>query len=430
MKILIVGGGGREHALAWKCAQPPYIKKVFCAPGNAGTALEQKVVNVPIEAENIIELAAFAEAENIDLTIVGPEGPLVMGIVDTFRVRGLLCFGPTKSAAILEGSKVFTKEFLSRHDIPTASYASFDDLDRALMHLKKVNFPVVVKADGLAAGKGVFISACLEEAERAVTEILRGGRFGAAGKEIVIEEFLQGEELSYICMTDGYSCIPFASSQDHKARDDADKGPNTGGMGAYSPAPILDSYLEDIIIKDIIKPTLSGLRQEGRRYEGFLYAGLMIDTSGNPKVLEFNCRFGDPETQPIIMRLKTDLVAACERVMKKDVAGLTLEFDERVALGVVLAAKGYPGKYKTGMPLNGLRTNIENPHVKIFHAGTELVNGECVSKGGRVACSVGMGKNVKEAQDRAYHGISRLSGEHFFFRSDIGYRAINREEDR
>ena len=303
MKILIVGGGGREHALAWKCAEPPYVDKVFCAPGNAGTAREDKVINVAISPEDLEGLASFAEEENIALTIVGPEAPLVSGIVNAFNARGLKCFGPTKEASVLEGSKVFTKDFLHRHRIPTGKYKSFSDISKAVNYIKDCEFPLVIKADGLASGKGVFITSDLVEAERVVRTILSGNKFGEAGSQIVIEEFLDGEEVSYICMTDGYHCVPFASSQDHKARDDGDSGPNTGGMGAYSPAPLLDSELEHRVLDEIIYPTLSGLREEGRLYKGFLYAGLMINSKRQPKVLEFNCRFGDREAQPTLFRL-------------------------------------------------------------------------------------------------------------------------------
>ena len=429
MKILIVGGGGREHALAWKCSEPSYVDKVFCAPGNAGTLLESKVENISIEPDNLEGLAEFAERQKIDLTVVGPEAALVAGIVDRFKNRNLKCFGPTKSAAILEGSKVFAKEFLIRHGIPTARYESFDEIERALEYLRKVKFPIVIKADGLASGKGVFISARMSEAKEIVESILSKNQFGIAGNQIVIEEFLEGEELSYICMTDGCHCVPFASSQDHKARDDGDKGPNTGGMGAYSPAPILDKTLEKKIQEDIIRPTLSGLRKEGKPYTGFLYAGLMIGSDGAPKVLEFNCRLGDPETQPILSRLKTDLVAACLQVLKGKAENLELEFDEKTSVGVVLAAKGYPGLYKTGMRISGLTEASEKQSLKIFHAGTRDVDGNVVSNGGRVLCVVGMGDDIEKAQTASYDGISLIKDENFFCRSDIGYRAIRRKQE-
>ena len=426
MKILIVGGGGREHALAWKCAEPPYVDKVFCAPGNAGTAREDKVINVAIASEDIESLASFAEEENIGLTIVGPEAPLVSGIVNTFNARRLKCFGPTKEASVLEGSKVFTKGFLHRYGIPTGKYRSFTDIPEALNYIKESEFPVVIKADGLASGKGVFITSNLVEAEGVVRTILSGNKFGEAGSQIVIEEFLDGEEVSYICMTDGYHCVPFASSQDHKARDDGDSGPNTGGMGAYSPAPLLDSDLEHRVLEEIIYPTLSGLREEGKLYKGFLYAGLMINAKKQPKVLEFNCRFGDPEAQPTLFRLKTDLVDACLRTLEGRTEELQLEFDPKTALGVVLAASGYPESYQTVWSVKVAEKASSLKDLKIFHAGTALSGDAVVSTGGRVLCVVGRGDNVREAQKVSYKGVDLVESSNLFYRTDIGYRAIAR----
>ena len=426
MKILIVGGGGREHALAWKCAEPPYVDKVFCAPGNAGTAREDKVINVAISPEDLERLASFAEEENIALTIVGPEAPLVSGIVNVFNARGLKCFGPTKEASVLEGSKVFTKDFLHRHGIPTGRYKSFSDISGALNYIKDCEFPLVIKADGLASGKGVFITSDLVEAEGVVRTILSGNKFGEAGSQIVIEEFLDGEEVSYICMTDGYRCVPFASSQDHKARDDGDSGPNTGGMGAYSPAPLLNSDLEHRVLEEIIYPTLSGLREEGKLYKGFLYAGLMINSKKQPKVLEFNCRFGDPEAQPTLFRLKTDLVDACLKTLEGDIGELQLEFDSKTALGVVLAANGYPESYQTGWSVKVAEKASGLKDLKIFHAGTALSGDAVVSTGGRVLCVVGRGDNVREAQKMSYKGVDLVESSNLFYRTDIGYRAIER----
>ncbi len=426
MKILIVGGGGREHALAWKCAEPLYVEKVFCAPGNAGTAKEDKVINVAIPSEDLQSLASFAEEENIGLTIVGPEAPLVSGISNTFNARGLKCFGPTKEASVLEGSKVFTKDFLHRHGIPTGRYKSFTDISEALKYIKESEFPLVIKADGLASGKGVFITSNLAEAEGVVRTMIAGNKFGEAGSQIVIEEFLEGEEVSYICMTDGYHCVPFASSQDHKARDDGDLGPNTGGMGAYSPAPLLDSELEHRVLEEIIYPTLSGLREEGRLYKGFLYAGLMIDAKKQPKVLEFNCRFGDPEAQPTLFRLKTDLVDACLKTLEGRAGELQLEFDPKTALGVVLAAKGYPESYQRGWSVKGVEKASGLKDLKIFHAGTALSGSDVVSTGGRVLCVVGLGDNVREAQSVSYQGVGLVESSNLFYRSDIGHRAIAR----
>ena len=426
MQVLIIGGGGREHALAWKVAQSPQVKQVYCAPGNAGTAKEKKVENVPIEPDDINALVAFARETEIDLSIVGPEAPLVAGVVDVFRLAGLRCFGPGREAAELEGSKAYMKDFLKRHRIPTAEFETFADLVKASAYIKSRPTPIVIKADGLAAGKGVVIATSEREALETAQLMLSGEAFGDAGRRIVVEEFLAGEETSFIVMTDGENIIPFASSQDHKARDDGDKGPNTGGMGAYSPAPIVDPDMHGRIIEEVIKPTLAGMAADRRRYQGFLYAGLMIAPDGTPKVLEFNCRFGDPETQPIMMRLRSELAEACVALLDGNGAQVQLEWDERVALGVVIASGGYPASYAKGNPIEGLdQSDSEDSYV--FHAGTTLRDGDVVNSGGRVLCVVGLGDSVREAQQTAYRRVKEISFEGSFSRSDIGYRAIARE---
>lgn len=425
LNVLIIGGGGREHALAWKCAQSPMVKSVYCAPGNGGTAREAKVSNVAIEAEDIDALVAFARETDIGLSIVGPEAPLVAGIVDAFEAAGLKCFGPNRAAAVLEASKAYTKAFLARHNIPTAGYAVFEDLDAALSHIDEREAPMVVKADGLAAGKGVIVAENHETARRAAMDMLQAHAFGAAGARVVIEDFLEGEEASFICMSDGETIIPFASSQDHKARDDGDQGPNTGGMGAYSPAPIIDRTMASRITETVIKPTLEGMRTDGRPYKGFLYAGLMIGRDGVPRVLEYNCRFGDPETQPIMMRLETDLVAACLDVLEGRAADVQLRWDRRAALGVVLAAGGYPGSYDKGAVIEGL--DEAQPDTYVFHAGTQLDGGRCVTSGGRVICVVGLGETVSAAHDAAYARADHIHFKAMFKRRDIGHRAIARE---
>ncbi len=425
MKVLIIGGGGREHALAWKCAQSPLASEVLCAPGNAGTAREAKVRNVDVGAEDVGALVELAEREDVGLTIVGPEAPLAAGVVDAFMLAGRRCFGPPQAAAVLEASKAYTKDFLKRHGIPTGGYATFEDLDAALAYIEAGPERVVVKADGLAAGKGVVVAASREEAQQAARAMLAENSFGAAGSRIVVEEFLEGEEASFICMCDGDTAVPFASSQDHKARDDGDRGPNTGGMGAYSPAPIVDEAMSARIMREVIEPTLAGMRADGRPYRGFLYAGLMIGADGVPKVLEFNCRFGDPETQPIMMRLKTDLVAACLDLLDGRAAGVELEFDPRAALGVVLAAGGYPGSYDKGAVIGGL--DAAQPDTYVFHAGTRLEGEDCVTAGGRVLCVVGLGDSVSEAQARAYARVDTIHWDGMVCRRDIGYRAVARE---
>jgi phosphoribosylamine--glycine ligase len=425
LRVLIVGGGGREHALAWKCAQSARVSVVFCAPGNAGTAQEPKVRNVSIGAEDVHALRDFARRQQVDLTIIGPEGPLVAGVVDCFEDAGLRCFGPRANAAILEASKAFSKDFFRRHAIPTARYATFTAVEPALAYLRSEPLPVVVKASGLAAGKGVVIAHALADAEAAVRDMLSGTAFGAAGREIVIEEFLRGEEASFIVMTDGHTILPFASAQDHKPVNDGDQGPNTGGMGAYSPAPIVDHALHTRVLRDVIRPTLAGMAAEGRPYLGFLYAGLMVTPDGEPKVLEYNCRFGDPETQPIMMRLRSDLPEACLAVLNGRARSVSLEFDPRAAVGVVIAAGGYPGDYTRGQVIDGLGEH--SPDSKVFHAGTALHEGRVVTSGGRVLCVVGLGENVRAAQGSAYARAAQIHWDGMHYRRDIGYRAVTRE---
>ncbi len=425
MKILIVGGGGREHALAWKAAQSEKVDTVFVAPGNPGTASEDKVSNVDIGAEDISALKTFAESEAIDLTIVGPENPLVDGIVDEFQQAGLPCFGPSKDAAILEGSKSFSKDFLQRHNIPTAEYQVFTEVDPAKAYVKEKGAPIVVKADGLAAGKGVIIAMTENEAIVAIEDMLAGNKFGDAGHRVVIEEFMQGEEASFIVMSDGKNILPLASSQDHKARDEGDAGPNTGGMGAYSPAPVITGEMHDRIMREVIEPTISGMVKEGREYVGFLYAGVMITADGTPRVLEFNCRFGDPETQPIMMRLKSDLIELCQAALDGKLNEVTADWDERAALGVVLASAGYPASASKGDVISGL-TNDFPEGTKVFHAGTAQQDNAVVTAGGRVLCVTALGETVSQAQESAYQAVAKISWDGMFYRKDIGYRAINR----
>jgi phosphoribosylamine--glycine ligase len=425
MRILIVGGGGREHALAWKCAQSQRVQHVYVAPGNAGTALEPNVTNVDIAADDIDALLAFAIREDIELTIVGPEGPLVAGIVDRFAAVERRCFGPSRAAARLEGSKAFTKEFLSRHRIPTASFATFTAASFDAGYVRAQRLPLVVKADGLAAGKGVVICETHESAVAAATAML-GGSFGAAGSTIVIEEFLSGEEVSFIVVASDQQAIALATSQDHKRRDDGDLGPNTGGMGAYSPAPIVSAGLHQRIMRDVIEPTLSGLRRDGNPYTGFLYAGLMIADDGTPNVLEFNCRFGDPEAQPILMRLQSDFPALCEAALDGTLSRFEVRWDTRAALGVVMAAGGYPNAFRTGDPISGLEVAAALPG-KIFHAGTRAQDGQIVTAGGRVLCAVGLGDSVGAAQRQAYALVHAIHWNLVQYRLDIGYRAIERE---
>ena len=427
MKVLVVGGGGREHALAWKAAQSPQVELVYVAPGNAGTSLEENIENITISGDNIPALLDFAKKNNIGLTIVGPEVPLVAGIVDAFAEAGLKAFGPSKGAAQLEGSKSFTKDFLARHNIPTAAYGCFTDEEEAIAYIREHGAPQVVKADGLAAGKGVILAHSEGEAIAAVRDMLSGNKFGDAGARVVIEEFLFGEEASFICMVDGKNILPMATSQDHKARDNGDLGPNTGGMGAYSPAPVVTPEIHDRIMNEVIRPTVDGMAAEGNDYTGFLYAGVMIDESGTPKVLEYNVRFGDPETQPIMMRLKSDLVELCLQALQGKLDVTKAEWDERTSLGVVLAAGGYPDSYSKGDVISGL-DSADNISTKIFHAGTSIVDGNIVTDGGRVLCVCALGDSVTEAQAKAYEVVNAIFWDHVYFRTDIGYRAVAREK--
>jgi phosphoribosylamine--glycine ligase len=427
LKILVIGNGGREHALAWKCAQSDMVTEVLVAPGNAGTALEPKVRNVAISSADIEALAALAQSENIGLSIVGPEAPLVAGIVDRFNELGLPCFGPSAAAAQLEGSKAFTKDFLARHNIPTSAYRNFNELEPALQYIREQGAPIVIKADGLAAGKGVIVAMSLEEALAAATDMLEGNRFGDAGARIVVEEFLAGEEASFIVITDGETILPLATSQDHKARDEGDVGPNTGGMGAYSPAPVVTTEIETRIMEQVIRPTLAGMRQDGINYQGFLYAGLMISSDGIPNVIEFNCRMGDPETQPIMMRLQSDLAAICKATVDGTLAEQSASWDSRSSLGVVLAAGGYPESYGKGFAINGLAV-ADSATQKVFHAGTSDDGASVVTSGGRVLCVVGLGDSVTEAAAGAYDAVGKVSWDEMYFRRDIGHRAIAREQ--
>ena len=426
MKILVVGSGGREHALAWKAAQSPLAEQVFVAPGNAGTAMEPGCENLPIAADDIDALADFAAAQDIGLTIVGPEVPLVAGIVDEFQRRGLKCFGPTAACARLEGSKAFSKAFFDRYHIPTAGWGEFSDADAACEYIRRQGAPIVVKADGLAAGKGVIVAQTVAEAEAAARDMLSGNRFGDAGARVVVEEFLSGEEASFIVMVDGQHVLPLASSQDHKARDDGDRGPNTGGMGAYSPAPVVDAALHDRIMREVIAPTVAGMAAEGTPYTGFLYAGVMVGADGAPRVLEFNCRFGDPETQPVLFRLRSDLVALCLAALDGALDGARCEWDPRAALGVVLAAGGYPDDYRKGDPITGLDADAGDDDLKIFHAGTRADDGRVVTNGGRVLCAVALGDDVAEAQRKAYALADAIRWDGVYYRRDIGWRALGR----
>ncbi len=427
MKVLIIGNGGREHALAWKCAQSADVEEVLVAPGNAGTAREDKVRNVAVSSDAIEALAQLARDESIGLTIVGPEAPLVAGIVDHFNSLGLPCFGPTAAAAQLEGSKAFTKDFLARHRIPTADYQNFTDLVAALAYIREKGAPIVIKADGLAAGKGVIVAMTLAEAEAAATDMLDGGSFGDAGARIVVEEFLAGEEASFIIITDGDTVLPLATSQDHKARDEGDTGPNTGGMGAYSPAPVVTPEIEERVMQEVITPTLQGMEADGHPYLGFLYAGLMIMADGTPKVIEFNCRMGDPETQPIMTRLKSGLAEICSATLDGTLAEQTAEWDSRAALGVVLAAGGYPTAYGKGFLISGLDA-ADNENQKVFHAGTTSDGDNVVTSGGRVLCVVGLGDSVASAADAAYELVDKIHWDDVYSRRDIGHRAIAREQ--
>lgn len=422
MKILVIGGGGREHALAWKLSQSAKVSKIFVAPGNAGTANEPKTENIAIDAEDIASLENFAQQENIDLTIVGPEAPLVAGIVDKFTQLSLPIYGPTAATAQLEGSKAFAKQFMQQNGIPTGGYAVFTNYQEAADYISEQAFPIVIKADGLAAGKGVVIAQHKQEALQCAEHMLSGSSFGKAGHRIVIEEFIQGEEASFICMVDGKNILPLASSQDHKARDDGDKGPNTGGMGAYSPAPIVDDAMHQKILDQVITPVVNGFAKQGTPYVGFLYAGVMIDANLTPKVLEFNCRFGDPETQPILMRMQSDFAELCIAAVDQQLNQHSISWDSRAALGVVLAAGGYPENYGKGQVIQGLPK--ESTTQKVFHAGTTMNGNDVVTNGGRVLCATALGANIAEAQKNAYALTKKISWPEMFYRNDIGYRAI------
>ncbi|WP_417498939.1 phosphoribosylamine--glycine ligase [Methylophaga sp.] len=427
MKVLVIGSGGREHALAWKLNQSPKCSQVFVAPGNPGTASESNISNVDIKVEDIAGLVKFAQDNAIDLTVVGPEVPLTMGVVDAFEAAGLRCFGPSKAAAELEASKSFTKDFLARHQIPTAAYQVFTQVDEAKAYIQEQGAPIVVKADGLAAGKGVIVAMTEAEAISAVEDMLSGNAFGDAGSRVVIEEFMTGEEASFIVMVDGEHILPLATSQDHKARDNGDKGPNTGGMGAYSPAPVVTDEVFTRIMAEVIEPTVKGMTADGRPYTGFLYAGLMIDEAGAPRVVEYNCRFGDPETQPILMRLQSDLVTLCEAALDKRLNEVEAEWDSRAAIGVVMAAGGYPDSYRKGDVITGI-ADAEQNGSKVFHAGTASQGDNVVTAGGRVLCVTALGNTVAEAQKSAYDALSHIKWDDAYFRTDIAYRAVAREQ--
>jgi phosphoribosylamine--glycine ligase len=425
MKVMVIGGGGREHALAWKLAQSPRVSEVVVAPGNAGTAREPRMRNVPADVKDVQALLAIAREQAIELTVVGPEVPLVAGVVDAFRAAGLRIFGPTAAAARLEGSKAFAKAFLQRHRIPTAAYAVFTELGPALAYVRERGAPIVVKADGLAAGKGVVVATTLAEAEAALTDLLGGALLGAAGARVVVEEFMAGEEASYIVMSDGRHYLPMATSQDHKRRDDGDRGPNTGGMGAYSPAPVVTPEVDLRVRREIIEPTLAGMAADGHPFTGFLYAGLMIDASGAPRVVEFNVRFGDPETQPVMLRLRSDLVELVDAALDGRLDTMQAQWDPRPALGVVLAAAGYPGAVRSGDVIDGLEAPAP-AEAKIFHAGTRLDGDRVLSAGGRVLTACALGDTIALARERAYAALAPIRLEGGFYRRDIGHRALAR----
>ena len=425
MNILVVGSGGREHALAWKLAAPDSVSRVFVAPGNAGTALEPKLENVALDPMDIEGLAAFAKQNDCALTVIGPEAPLVAGIVDHFTEQGLACFGPTAGAAQLEGSKSFTKDFLARHNIPTASYAVFTEIEPALAYVKEQGAPIVIKADGLAAGKGVIVAMTLDEAEAAIHDMLADNKFGDAGARVVVEGFLEGEEASFIVMVDGENVLPMATSQDHKRIGEGDTGPNTGGMGAYSPAPVVTDAVHTKVMEQVIWPTVRGMAAEGHPYTGFLYAGLMIDAEGNPSVIEYNCRFGDPETQPIMHRLQSDLSTLCLAALNQTLDQHTAQWDPRPAVGVVLAAGGYPGSYEKGHTISGLESDWDTT-TKVFHAGTRQDGNAITTQGGRVLCVSALGDSIREAIEAAYRGVDQIGWEGMVCRRDIGWRAIDR----
>ena len=425
MNVLVVGSGGREHALAWKLSKSQNVQTVYVAPGNAGTLHEPGLENVDIDVMDFPALANFAAQNDCQLTMIGPEAPLVEGVVDYFQSRNLACFGPSKAAAQLEGSKAFTKDFLKRHDIPTGYYATFTDTDKALAYVREHGAPIVIKADGLAAGKGVIVAETLEQAEAAIVDMLSDNAFGEAGCRVVVEEFLPGEEASFIVIADGTHTLPMATSQDHKRVGEGDTGPNTGGMGAYSPAPVVTDLVYERVMERIIEPTIAGMTKDGMPYTGFLYAGLMIDTDGNPRVIEFNCRFGDPETQPIMMRLKSDLGDLCSAAIRGVLNDSNVEWDPRPALGVVLAAGGYPGNYDKGHAIHGLLTD-QPKHTKIFHAGTAQKDDQVVTSGGRVLCVTALGDTIQDARENAYNGVDTIQWQDMLYRRDIGWRAIDR----
>ncbi|MDG2035537.1 MAG: phosphoribosylamine--glycine ligase [Pseudomonadales bacterium] len=429
MQVLVIGNGGREHALAWKLSQSPEVETVYVAPGNAGTALEPNIENIDIAVNDFEQLSNFAQQNKIDLTVVGPEGPLVDGIVDHFTALNLRCFGPSANAAQLEGSKSFTKDFLARHNIPTAEYETFTEQTAALNYVREKGAPIVVKADGLAAGKGVIVAMTLAEAEAAIIDMLAGNAFGDAGHKVVIEEFLEGEEASFIVVSDGINILPMATSQDHKRIGEGDTGPNTGGMGAYSPAPVVTAEVHDRIMREVIEPTVAGMAAEGNTYSGFLYAGLMIDAQGTPKVIEYNCRFGDPETQPIMMRMQSDLTELCIATVDKQLAGQSVQWKNASALGVVLAAGGYPESYKKGLEIDGLNT-VDDENCKVFHAGTVQENESVLTSGGRVLCVTALGESVEKAQTLAYQNATKITWPGVQLRKDIGYRAVARERSK
>ncbi len=427
MKVLVIGSGGREHALAWKCAQSPDVEKVYVAPGNGGTGTESKLENVPIGVMDFAALADFARERDVALTVVGPEAPLVDGVTDYFQQQGLACFGPVAKASRLEGSKSFSKDFMRRHGVPTAAYEVFTEAAPAAEFVREHGAPIVVKADGLAAGKGVTVAQTEEEAITTIEDMLSGNRFGEAGHRVVVEEFLAGEEASFIVMSDGTNVLPMATSQDHKARDDGDKGPNTGGMGAYSPAPVVTDEVHERIMDQVIRPTIAGMAADGHPYVGFLYAGLMISPDGEVNVVEFNCRFGDPEAQPIMMRLQSDLAELCIAALSGDLDKVTTQWDPRSCLGVVLAAGGYPGNYAKGAAISGLDSD-PGAGRKVFHAGTSRKNGAILTNGGRVLCAAALGADIAAAQKAAYELTRSIHWDGVQFRGDIGYRAVAREK--
>ncbi len=425
MRVLIAGGGGREHALAWAASRSHMVNEVFVAPGNAGTALEPKVENVAIAPDDIDSLLGFALQNSIDFTIIGPEQPLTMGVADIFKINKLTCFGPNAAAARLEGSKSFTKDFASRHGIASARYKTFEHLEPAVDYARQLGFPVVIKADGLAAGKGVIIADSIKSARSALVSMLQDGKFGASGKKVVVEQFIEGQEASYICLVDGHDIVPLATSQDHKAALDGDKGPNTGGMGAYSPAPVVDEQTEQQILNEIIKPTVYGLIEEGIDYTGFLYAGIMIDSNGKAHLLEYNCRLGDPEAQPILMRLETDLIEIVRAARDRELGSIEVAWKPHTALGVVLAAGGYPNQYDTGQKITGLEIVHDAHDVKVFHAGTQAMDdGSVAVSGGRILCVTAVGDGIDQARASAYQAVSRINIDGMHYRTDIGAKAI------